>query len=335
MTRYFFIFIALISSTLFASTANALSEMEARNILISSAKIYFLKKDFANLEKISNDLRTNKRRTPSGTWQLSMFYVGIDEAIGSQVNRLGQDVVFKTFEDMATAWIQQYPNSPSAHITLSSIYIKHAWAYRGDGPAASVSPEAWAPFNKYIALAKQHLETSKSVAAVDPAWYTTMISVARNQNWGRDKFDQLLREALEREPLFYANYFSAIEYLMPKWHGSLQDIDNFAQNAVRRTSQAEGKSMYARIYWYASQSEFGDELFASSKVLWPRMKAGFDDMIAQYPDSWNLNNYAKFACLAGDQATTRQLFKRIGNDIVAEAWESENLLQMCFQKASH
>ena len=79
--------------------------------------------------------------------------------------------------------------------------------------------------------------------------------------------------------------------------------------------------MYARIYWYASQAHFQNELFTKSFAAWPRMKEGFEDVIARYPDSWNLNNYAKFACLARDKETTREILKRIQSDPVMEAWD--------------
>ncbi len=329
MMRFFLISFVLLGCSILVNGAQAASEMEERAAIITSAKLAFRQGDFAQLEDMSRTYRTTKSRTPSGTWKLSMFYAGIGAAISTQVSPSGREAVFSDLENRAMTWAKRFPDSPSAHIMLSEIYIKHAWAYRGNEYADAVKPEAWVSFRKYISLAKQNLEAHKSVAAVDPAWYTTMISVARNESWERDKFDKLLSEALDHEPLFYATYFSALEYLLPKWHGGIKEIDVFAQNAVQRTSKEEGKSMYARIYWYASQSEFGNELFTESKARWPQMKGSFDDVIAQYPDAWNLNNYAKFACLAGDKPKAGELLKRIRPNIVIEAWEPQSLLQGC------
>ncbi len=87
--------------------------------------------------------------------------------------------------------------------------------------------------------------------------------------------------------------------------------------------------MCARIYWSATQGDFQCDLFSESLARWPRMKSGFDDIVARYPDDWNLNNYAKFACIAHDKQTTRALLKRIGDNVVPEAWSPAELFQTC------
>jgi hypothetical protein len=130
----------------------------------------------------------------------------------------------------------------------------------------------------------------------------------------------LLNAALEREPLFYQTYFSALQYLLPKWHGDIQEIEDFAQDAVARTRNQEGFGMYARIYWFASQTQFKNDIFNNSLVEWSQMKEGFEDVISRYPDAWNLNNYARFACLAGDKPKTMELLRRIESSVIAEAW---------------
>jgi hypothetical protein len=132
-----------------------------------------------------------------------------------------------------------------------------------------------------------------------------------------------------REPLYYQTYFEALEHFLPKWHGDAEAIERFARAAVERTATQEGRGMYARIYWYASQTEYGNDLFNKSLAVWRQMRDGFDDVIARYPDPWNLNNYARFACLAGDKSKTRELLARIGPSVVHQAWAPEPLRQHC------
>jgi hypothetical protein len=156
-----------------------------------------------------------------------------------------------------------------------------------------------------------------------------MLLVAKDQSWSGTEFDSLLTEALQREPYYYQTYFVAIEYLLPKWHGSIGQIERFADNAVERTRQNEALSMYARIYWFASQTQFGKQLFKDSLAAWPKMKAGFDDIIARYPDPWNINNYAWFACLAGDRATTEALVRRVGAAPLHAVWKPIDLFDRC------
>jgi hypothetical protein len=121
-------------------------------------------------------------------------------------------------------------------------------------------------------------------------------------------------------------------YLRPQWNGDLHQIERFAEAAVARTRSIEGESMYARIYWYASQAEFANDLFFKSFARWDRVNAGFKDILARYPDDWNLNHYAKFACLAGDAKTTAKLLARI-HDPLPQAWQPEGLFRKCAESA--
>jgi hypothetical protein len=324
----------LSASLLLPMQSRAATEMEERAAIRSSTRNAFLKEDFSQLEEVSLNYRLTKSRTPSGIWKLTVFHAGILEAIDERARAQEREAAFRELEGMTTRWAERHPNSPSARIAHSSVLISHAWAFRGEGYASTVKPEAWAPFHKYIAMARANLEHHKSVAAVDPRWYQLMLTVAKAEGWARDEFDRLVDEALDREPLFYETYFRALEYLLPQWHGGTREIEDFARNAVQRTSKQEGQGMYARIYWFASQSEFRNRLFRDSKVAWPLMKSGFDDVIAGYPDAWNLNNYAYFACLAGDKLKTRELLERIKADIVSEAWQPRSVRDSCATWAS-
>jgi hypothetical protein len=308
------------------ASAASLSEQEERATMSREVIAAFYRGNVEALEAMSQAYRSEKSRTSSGLWRLTVFYASIGRAIRDKAKE--GEHGFKFLESRIDAWAVRYPTSPVPSMALSSVHLERAWSIRGTGYASTVKPEAWKPFAESVERARTVLEQSKSIASIDPHWYGVMLEVAALQGWERDRFDKLLNEALEREPVFYQTYFTALEYLLPKWHGNLGQIEMFAREAVKRTSKSEGQGMYARIYWYASESQFGSELFQSSAAQWPKMKSGFDDVIARYPDSWNLNNYAKFSCLARDKAKTTALLKRVGASIEPMAWPP-GLLKTC------
>ncbi len=92
--------------------------------------------------------------------------------------------------------------------------------------------------------------------------------------------------------------------------------------------------MYARLYWSISQREDLDfNLFRDSLASWPDMKHGFEDIIRNYPYSaWNINNFAAFACIAGDKETFQSLRFRIGKTIIPGAWPENYSLDLCEYK---
>jgi hypothetical protein len=309
----------------------AQSEMTVRNSIKTASGDAFLSRNYASLEAASEEYRSTKSRTPSGTWKLTSFYVGISDAMSRATGDIPEN--FSEVENIAVEWVAKYPNSPSAHIVQSYAWHAHGYAFRGEGSASSVSPAAWKELKKYDSLAMANLTKHQKIASVDPEWYELMLLIGRVEGWSKPQFTAMLEEALDREPLFYQTYFTALEYLLPKWGGSIAEIEEFALKAVERTSASEGKGMYARIYWYASQTQFGNRIFGRSFAGWPLMRRGFEDVIQKYPDQWNINSFAKFSCLANDEAKTKELFKLIAPGPIAQAWGSKALFDHCQQLA--
>lgn len=305
---------------LHSAWTQAATEIEERDAITKETRARFSSADYDALEKAAAKYRQEKSRTPSGLWKLTIFYAGIDEEIESCGKARDPNVAYDVPEETAKQWAERYPSSPTGHIVRSMVLIDRAWAYRGCGSADTVSDAAWVKFRQYIEAARANLEEHKAVASKDPKWYGAMLIVAKAQQWDDSKFNRLIDEALGTEPLYYQNYFSALENLLPKWGGDVERIEDFAQEAVKRTRAEEGQGMYARIYWYASQTQYKSDIFTNTLADWPQFKVGFDDVIARYPDAWNLNNYARFACMARDKQKTIELLKRIGPAVVASAW---------------
>ena len=53
------------------------------------------------------------------------------------------------------------------------------------------------------------------------------------------------------------------------------------------------------------------------------MKTGINDVLKLYPDQWNINNFAFFACMAQDRPMTKALIDKIQTPIKA-AWQYED-----------
>ena len=201
--------------------------------------------------------------------------------------------------------------------------VGHGWKFKGSGPGYEVRKENWKPFYEKLTKAREYLLQNKPIASTDPRWYEVMLVIARAEGWGRNKFDELTSEAVAKYPNFYQLYFAALDYLVPKWHGNRKEVENFANFAVEHTQSLEDMGMYARVYWYASQTQYGNGLFIESSVVWKKMKTGIDDVLARYPDQWNINNFARFACLAGDIDKAKELISRIQGDPIPKAWAGD------------
>ncbi|WP_204336481.1 hypothetical protein, partial [Proteus mirabilis] len=76
--------------------------------------------------------------------------------------------------------------------------------------------------------------------------------------------------------------------------------------------------------------EYEDRLFTESKVNWPTMKRGFEDVLSRYPSPWNLQSFAYFACQANDPVKARELLAQIQEPIVGAWRDTANYFRCSF-----
>ena len=318
MVRLITFWVVLIS---FSATAIcSASELEDRKHTNIEVAQLFEQKHFGELNNLAQLYRLKESRTSSGLWMLTLLYSGIynvTEFAGTNLKRWSE------IEQTGRDWMAYSPDEAAPYLVQANTLIGHGWAYRGDGWAYEVRKENWPIFYRYLRQARKLLLQHKDIASVDPRWYELMIVIARGEQWDRKRFDQLVSEAVSRHPYFYQIYFAAIDYLLPKWNGNAAEIEKFADWTVTKTRTMEGDGMYARIYWYASQTQYGTKLFTESAVVWKKMRKGIRDVLSRYPDQWNVQNFALFSCLARDKDFTKELIGYNGEKIMVEAWKNK------------
>lgn len=233
------------------------------------------------------------------------------------------------FKAKLRKWLHLFPTSSAAIMANASFELGVAEIYRGTEYARYVSQDAWRSYYSSLDKAKvSMLAVPKKVRQADPEWYTQRLVLAAMQNVPEPEFRALYREALSAHPYYIPIYFAASNHFSPVWGGTPEDYDRFVQDAVRRTRDRLGETMYARLYWAWSS----DDMFSSGAVDWNRMREGFREIVKRYPDPWNYNNFGRFACLAGDMATVAETLPHIGNGAV-EAWHDMRIFADCRRRA--
>lgn len=300
-----------------------LGELDLRNVLSGSTAENFKNGVFDELNAKSDKYLAEEKRTPGGTWYLSSVESGILQSLKGKDS--GE---WTKLEDQAKQWIAADPSKPSGYITYANTLIFYAWWY---SKSNSALPDLMRKtvFDVYIKRAENFLLENKAIAAKDPRWYEAMFRVATAQRWDSERFTRLENEAFSKFPYYYQLYFVAFDYHSPVWNGSPEAINSFAKKAVRYTTAKDKSGMYARVYWYASQRYYGSKLFTESKVAWGKMSRGIDDVLAQYPDQWNINNFAYFSCLAGDAAKTGKLIAQIEPEPIVSVWQDREFFDRC------
>jgi len=315
--------IYFLNTGLFASSGD---ELEIRQEIKKEVVDLFMQENFTELDKLSAEYRESGARTSSGLTKLSIFYRGIDGLVRAKKNNRPDYAIFLEKVDR---WIASSPDLPSAYIVKGIILTHEAWSIRGTAFAHKVSEQNMMFFKLKARKTYRYLQSVKSKANTDPAWYEVSVRIMTAFERDRSKVMNVANEGLNKFPYYYELYFTTTFYLTPKWHGNDADIEEFALKSVQRTNEKDRMSMYARIYWNADYENYRGKLFSHSDVNWKNMRSGFEDMIEDYPVQYNIQKFAYYACLAKDKSTTQRIFKKVKEPILITIWLSQATHENC------
>jgi hypothetical protein len=308
---------------------NGAGELTERAALKSDVQRLFKAGDFPALQKLSEGLRDGSQRTPSGIWKLTVFY-GAFQDLSSAVGR-DDGRGWNELADRIGRWQQAYPKSPAAIIANAVALKSRAWTLR---PRHFVLEAAVGESRsvRTLRLAAGVLDSGKAVAAADPHFYAVRADLAAALSEAPGPFMELIDEGLDKTPGYYPIYFAGLNYFADRNAVQRPDvaqrIEAFVNTAAQRHTGADASALYARLYWYAFSNVYGDDLFAKSRVDWPRMRSGIDAVLASYPDAWNRNNFAYLACLEKDRDTTKRLLTGVGEPILS-VWKAKAIFHGC------
>lgn len=294
------------------------AELDAHNALIAEVQDYFSKGDYKSLEALRKRLLDSGQRTGSGLWKLAVFY--------NQLRWRPQhtrDMAYWTrIENEARTWEKQFPKSNAARIYHVYILRTRGTSFRGSAFFKDVPKEDVA---RMLAATREAMDILDGIKKPmlkegDPEFYRAFLLVLPYTNlFYVGGAMNVLADARKQFPDYHETYFAVAEYATDMWSGAPDAVDDIARSAIA-TRSADSQAMYARVYWYMSQAVYGDKLFDNSLADWSEMKTSFDAMVDSYPDPWNLNAYAYFACQAGDYATMAGLLNRIGERRAYASW---------------
>jgi hypothetical protein len=295
-----------------------------RDVLANIAAGLFESEQFDALDTLFDDWNEPSEVRADGRRKLMSF----DHAIATQFAvGASWDVGYQRIQQ----WRRKSPTSRAAALAEAIYWSTCAFNARGSGYASSVTPEGWKLFEERLAKAEATLDGSESYASSSPLWNYEYIRLAGNLGWPVARRMGIFRSAYEADRSFVANYTASVRYLAPKWGGDWGLVDDFVKFAVDLTKETEGTSMYARLYVAVDECGCsGFSLFRDTRVSWPKLKSAFEDLIRLYPHSaWNMNEYAAYACMAGDKASYVNIRFRLGRAVIAGAWPQTYSLDSC------
>lgn len=264
--------------------------------------------DFAELEKIAQQNRTEKGLLLAGVWKNHEFFAAT--SYPSSPNAL-TEADYQTQLALLNKWIAAYPKSAAARISLAEFYLHYGDFARGSGYADSVSRSQWRLYKQRSALAKQALLEAAAFPERDPYWYVAMQTVAHHEGWNKQQARDLLDRAVAFEPGYYHFYTYYAWYLLPQWYGQKGDIQAFAEKSSAQLPAPADSIMYFQIMsslaWYCD-----DCTQDLSHASYPKLRDGYSNLSSLYGISnHTANQFAFMASTFHDKFSARKAFAEL------------------------
>lgn len=288
-------------------------EAEAR--LTRKVRLLLETRNFEALEKLAGTLREKQERFADGNWKLPIFYEAFNPESGAS-----DETGWSRMHDALDAWNAEKPESITARIALSNWWVAYAWRIRGKGWSENVSDEIWKLMKQRLLIAEELLNSAAELPAKCPGRLHILLKVALGEGWEQARYMALADEAIRETPDYYPYYFEVARRLLPRWYGQPGEWERFA---VKYGSAP----LFTRIVQV--NAPYYSKLFEETEVRWEPVREGFEELRKSYPGSdWILNNYARFACLAGDRATAQALFQGLTEQrYISSAWTNRALFE--------
>ena len=256
--------------------------------------------DAALLVRASNELGASTQRYPTGEYHFEALYLAIESQ-------------FYGADDQDAEAIGRWKKAsvkPGFEIFGEAMYEwRKAWAARGKGYAASISPEAWKIYYDKLNRSLSILKTAPADVQKSGPYHILTLELTYSIPELKAQRLNALDAATTAWPFSATLYGVATRFAQPRWGGSFLEMDGIAQLAAKRTSQHIGDSMYAIVYERAFRRGSNYSL-RESRVNWPRLKLAFRDVEKHSLGAeWLSRNFAELACQMRDRDEAVRLFR--------------------------
>jgi hypothetical protein len=271
---------------------------------------------FVDLDAAADSARTSKDPFAGGVWKLYIFYDTVATPVAGERATSAQ---WTQHIAKPQDWIKARPSSVTPRVALAEAYRSLAWKARGGGFADTVSDASRLQFNKEDERAHKTLIEAAELPAKCPHWYFVMLEIARDQGWNKQQTRELFEQAIALEPAYYHYYREYALNLLPKWHGSAQEAEAFADESYLRIGGRQGAFVYFEIATVLYCMCYDDPM--KPTLSWPTIKEGFAELQERYGTTMvKLNRFALLAYLYQDREVARTTLARVGDQWDPAVW---------------
>jgi hypothetical protein len=232
----------------------------------ATVRQWLLDRSFDCIEQGFADLTATQARYPDGTEKVVSFLGGARDFV--EANRGMSE---REIDALAKVWQLRHPKSVLPELLSARMVVAAAWVERGHDWAANVAPERMREFRRLIDLGYRRAQAFGPTAREHVMGHYVALRAVADHGASRDQLRTFALHALRRFPQESGLAAIAGERMQPKWGGSPEAFERFAQQVREAVGPALGDRMYATLYW---QTVGLDEMHLYPKARMDIVKSG-------------------------------------------------------------
>ena len=251
------------------------------------------------LDRAENELGYSDKRFPSGDYYFDAWFYSMDMMLKYQSQPL-----YKVVDGWGKA------KGEGGYVKLAETLLRFGEGQQaGRGFSNTVTREATDIYWRKMREANQILDSASDRLKHTGPWYVVKLRLVSQLPELKKSRDGLLAEAAKVWPEYTRLYIAAMEYSLPAYGGSYEEVEKIARFAVESTKAKWGTSWYAIVYNQMARFVCQCTL-TDAKFDWDLMKQSFRDYEARGRGSESVfRAYANMACVVRDRKEARRLLE--------------------------
>jgi hypothetical protein len=292
-----------------APSADELEDSASTNHQKSHVADLFARGNYAEIDRIADEIRRDKTRLVGGGWLITRVYSALEAKEGTTPE-----------EHIAqlNAWIVARPQAITPRVALARAYIRQAWSARDRDDA-----DSGRAFTQRIELAKKTLDDSANLTPMCPDWFFQMQSVGLAQGWDKQHMAALFQQAIRFEPEYLYYYQAYARFLLPKWDGKNGDDVAFSKQIADQVGGPKGDFIYYQIGIVVLG--ICNCTVQQNPLDWARLQRGYQVQGEMFKNTnYDRNQLALLAWRFNDRAVARRTFSEIGENWLKRVWKNRD-----------
>ena len=199
-------------------------------------------------------------------------------------------------------WAQTNSTHHSFYIIRGGDYKREAWKHRGGGWGYTVTNERMKSFKELLYLAMLDFEKAYTLNPKDPYSAASMIAVSKGIGLDEEIMEDWFKRAVDADFRSYSAYSYKLDYLAPKWRGTLEQYFDFAMKCFRKSPRKSVVHNVMLEYILERAKRSNDrKAFLNSKKIKKYIQEVTEKTLKDFPKSIYLQGYlARFKVELGE-----------------------------------